>query len=131
MNKRRLLKLADLLEKDAKNKKGIFFDLSVWGWVGNEEEPLSCGTTACAMGLAAISGAFKRQGLRCRFDEGGGIRIGFGRRWDALLAARRLFGITDSEARQLFLYSGDIAKIRGAAGERAVARRIRDFVSAA
>lgn len=71
--KRRALKLADLLEKDAKNKKGIRFDLSTVFTATALEEgkdipsdyvpEVSCGTTACAMGLAAISGEFKRAGL--------------------------------------------------------------------
>lgn len=74
--KRRLLKLADMLEADAKNKKRIKFDLDFVGepssgeermahWVGKIKwkPEVSCGTTACAMGLASISGEFKKAGL--------------------------------------------------------------------
>ena len=56
MNKKRLLKLADLLEADAKNKKGIKFDYWATANLADPKEPISCGTSACAMGLAALSG---------------------------------------------------------------------------
>lgn len=128
MNKRRLLKLAGLLEANAKNKKGVRFNLTTWGFVEDEEQPISCGTTACAMGLAAVSGAFARQGLKCRIRYGG-IDIGFGRRWDPMIAARRLFEIDDHEASRLFISTGGLCAITGAAGELAVAKRIRDFVA--
>lgn len=54
--KKRLLKLADLLMKDARNKKGVMFDLSLLAKKenGGDPEP-TCGTKACAMGLAAIT----------------------------------------------------------------------------
>ena len=72
MNKRRLLKLADLLEADAKNKRGLQFNLSEWGTSLDYGSPasISCGTTACAMGLAVLSGAFKRAGLSNFFPKG-------------------------------------------------------------
>ena len=65
MNKRRLLKLADLLEADAENKTGVQFDLKGWGHSHDDDTPVavSCGTTACAMGLAVLSGAFADAGL--------------------------------------------------------------------
>jgi hypothetical protein len=62
VNKKRLLKLADLLEADAKNRKGIKFDLGTvamssaedGNFIKGELEPsVSCNTVACAMGLAA------------------------------------------------------------------------------
>jgi hypothetical protein len=136
MNKQRLLKLADLLKADAKNKKGLKFDLSTVGessdWLDGEEfrPGVDCGTTACAMGLAAVSGAFKRAGLSYRVDDDqinttmNGRRVGYDR------AAMRLFGISLGEADFLFTpsyYFGQ--EIRGAVGERLVARRIRDFVA--
>lgn len=130
MNKRRLLKLADLLEADAKNKKGIKFDLCTVG-VSDTEGQLNCGTSACAMGLAAISGAFKRSaGLSFRMT---GYSIdttinGRVRKFDE--AAKKVFEITYGEAFFLFFplaYPGD--KLHGARGERYVAKRIRDFVA--
>lgn len=130
MHKRRLLKLADLLEADAKNKKGIKFDLGTWGTIGDEEKPLSCGTTACAMGLAAVSGAFSRQGLKHDPDY---YRITFlwkGSRIDGLPAAQKLFDISMRQAEEFFLPNGD-HPIDGAKAEKALAQRIRDFVAAA
>jgi hypothetical protein len=130
MNKRRLLKLADLLEADAKNKKGIKFDLNGWGDCSDGEEvSLSCGTAACAMGLAVLSGAFKRAGLaNASYDKSSilpaiGIQTGFD-------AARVLFDISWDDACFLF-YAGNYphTKSRGAAGEVYVAKRIRDFVA--
>lgn len=141
MNKRRLLKLADLLEEDAANKKGVKFDLGSWAtpsegmtFANTKEVPVDCNTSACAMGLACISGAFKREGLTYEFDYshiyGGHIlepnhegNIGFA-------AARSLFDINDADS--YFLFDPDeypTSKTKGAAGERFVARRIRDFVA--
>ena len=143
MNKKRLLKLADLLEADASNRRGIKFNLSTV--ITPSEKlpanakaiPVSCGTQACAMGLAAISGAFKRQGLSYRMEhnEEYGIQIDttmFGNDMDYDDAAMELFEITYEEAHFLFTpssYEGDDIPIIGARGERYVAKRIRDFVA--
>lgn len=139
VGRRRLLKLADLLEADAKNKKGIRFDLSTWANVDPSAEPsVSCGTTACAMGLAAISGAFKRAGLSygpvdCGIENCGlcagkmEVRLGRDTGFDAAMV---LFDVNTDEAGWLFAgssYPED--KIQGAAAERCVAKRIRDFVA--
>ena len=45
MNKKRLLKLADLLEADANNPKGIKFDMGTWGDGKGEVADVSCRTT--------------------------------------------------------------------------------------
>lgn len=87
MNKRRLLKLADLLEEDAANAKGVKFDLRVVAchakkhkeaptspyddgryFRPGERPTLDCGTAAGAVGLAVLSGAFKRQGFTYQID---------------------------------------------------------------
>jgi hypothetical protein len=141
MNKRRLLKLVDLLEADAKNKKGIKFDLGTVGRPSNSElnfkvgelEPaVSCNTAACAMGLAAISGAFKRQGLSYVITRFGDINCTLeGRERFYAAAAARLFEISEAEAMFLFSPSEyrDEEPTIGAKGERYVAKRIRDFVA--
>lgn len=131
MNKKRLLKLADLLEADAKNKNGIMFDMGTFGWVEDEKKPVSCGTQACAMGLAGLSGAFKRAGLAAQIHENGSV----GFRWNGrkvlsgFTAAERLFEIGSYEANDLFgSESVQINGGQGAAAELAVAKRIRQFV---
>lgn len=58
--KRRLLKLADFLEKLPKER----FDFS--RWVGNNwggKSNLSCGTSACAIGWASTIPSFRKAGL--------------------------------------------------------------------
>lgn len=131
MNKRRLLKLADLLEADAKNKKGVQFDLMMWGQVEDPRKPLSCGTTACAMGLAAVSGAFKKQGLSYEVQLNGCLYISCNEIGGGFNSASELFSISSSEAHWLFDYPsyGENAIGTGAQGERMVATRIRNFVA--
>jgi hypothetical protein len=137
IGKRRLLKLADMLEADAKNKKGIKFDIGTVGYTCDEttKPTLSCGTTACAMGLAAISGKFKRAGLSYSFQENNpeGVHISttmYGTEVSYIDAAIQLFDISFLEAGLLFSpghYPDD--KSEGAKGEREVAKRIRRLVA--
>jgi hypothetical protein len=135
MNKRRLLKLADLLDADAKNKNGIKFDLGGWGSSEHGPVAVSCGTTACAMGLAVISGAFKKAGLSNYFSENSRsiapvFRSTGGKHHDGFEAAEALFQISSDTATWLFgrhSYSNSLG--HGARGERAVAKRIRDLVA--
>lgn len=135
MNKRRLLKLADLLEEDAANKKGVKFDLGTVGeasdWRVEKFEPgLNCGTIACAMGLAAISGAFKRAGLSYRVRDQDIETTIKRRRISYVIAAIKIFEIDEPAAHFLFTpgnYGSDHPQ--GARGERRVAKRIRDFVA--
>lgn len=147
MHKDRLLKLADLLEADAANPKGLKFDLGSWvapadRWSFEQKPdaatiPISCGTSACAMGLAVLSGAFAEYGLTSAIIEREGPEAG---KFNYLLfpqlghatgfeAAEVLFAINDGDSRYLFdpdFYSAD--RHVGAEAERDVAARIRDFV---
>jgi hypothetical protein len=142
MNKRRLLKLADLLEADAKNRRGVKFDLGVVGnaeKVENGKVSLDCGTTACAMGLAAISGAFKRAGLGYKItDVGYGFGASFyigttvnGRKCDYDDAAIEIFDLTYDQANFLFTpgWYPPGMNLMGGKAERFVAKRIRDLVA--
>jgi hypothetical protein len=132
MKKSRLLKLADLLDENAANKKGVKFYYYAWGWVKNLKKPMSCKTTACALGLAAISGRFKRVGLGFTLGKLDGS-IGFmvkGRPMSPLPAAKRIFGLTSGQAEYIFAGSGGLPTPSGARAERAVAKRIREFVRA-
>ncbi len=144
MNKRRLLKLADLLEADAKNKKGVKFDLGVWAAPADNynhlfdtptpEVMVSCQTSACAFGLACISGTFKHSGLSYLIERsiiGGGYQLvpTFNGKTE-LEAAQELFGIDTDASEFLFMPENyPDSKLTGAAGERYVAKRIRDFVA--
>lgn len=140
MKKARLMRLVKLLRKDAANKNGVRFNLAIWArpseprcrWHKTPADiPVNCGTSACAMGLAVISGEFEKEGLRARFDY---------RSYDIVMhpalgtfvgldAAAALFGIDYVEASWLFspaYYQSTLRK--GAKGERAVADRIAKFV---
>lgn len=127
MNKARLLKLAGLLEADAANRKGIMFDMSTWGRISDAKNPVSCNTTACAMGLAAISGKFKRAGLGYRMRGLNQILITMRGRDGAISAAAELFDIPECQAHVLFTVWRGTG--RGARSERALARRLREFVA--
>lgn len=130
----RLLKLAELLEADAVNPHGIKFDLSQWGSTSDADDTtvsVSCGTHACAMGLAVVSGAFAEHGL---FNASGapwriipGMVTSGSREFRA---AAELFDIQREEAEWLFLDDsyGDEVLI-GSEGELIVASRIREFVA--
>ena len=144
MNRDRLLKLADLLEADAANDKGIKFDLryvairSEWlddhtaerDFAPADVVPFDCGTAACAVGLAVVSGAFKEEGLTYRVSEYFGVVPVFGRHdgWGA--AEEAFFELTEEQSDFLFQstqYPRGLSS--GADGERYVAQRIRDFVA--
>jgi hypothetical protein len=136
LQKRRLLKLASLLQTDAKNKKGIRFDINIVACNVNgknfnpkEIVPLDCGTSACAMGLASISGAFKKQGLSYRVQDGSLRNTFNGWVVDFDKAAMKLFGVTIEQAHYLFNPNAYPFKNRvGAAAEREVVRRIKRVV---
>lgn len=148
MKKKRLLKLAALLRADAANKKGLQFNMSHWAAPTGRfnsvfyEEPkklpeVSCGTSGCALGLAVLSGAFKRAGLTALYHDNNrngiimepaiadpeyGTRTGFD-------AAMTLFGITPTQSWYLFGPTYYPKEYRTAAkGERYVAKRIERFV---
>jgi hypothetical protein len=141
IGKRRLLKLADMLEEDAKNKKGLKFNIAVVGvpmkgmqQLEDDEVPkdyqpkLDCGTSGCAMGLAAISGRFKRAGLSYELVDAMIETTMNGRVVDYDIAAQELFNITGMESHYLFSPFEYPFGTVGAKGERYVAKRIRQFV---
>lgn len=140
LGRRRLLKLADLLEEDANNKKGIKFDMETWG-ESKWKPDMSCNTKACALGLAALSGRFRSSGLRYKihdyWDEvGAGNSIDIGMRcddgtvdFDETNAACVLFNITEEQADFLFIDPAGVVGFNGARGERKMAKLIRKFVA--
>ena len=146
MQKKRLLKLAALLEADAKNKRGIKFDLYIVAAPSRENSDkkdfkpqVTCGTTACAMGLAAVSGAFKRKeagGLSFIIGNGSNV-VGemdihttvMGKKMSYDNAAEKIFHISRVAARYLFAPRSYLGRpTKGAEGELYVAQRIRSFV---
>lgn len=134
----RLLKLANLLEADAKNKKGVKFDLEYWGGIPSLDHNVKppeiradCSTAACAVGLACISGAFKRSGLTYTIGAkaryyGNNIKPVYGSLTE-FAAAQAFFSIQRDDFSHLFS-STCYTQTEGAVAERAVAKRIRAFV---
>lgn len=146
----RLRRMVALLERDAANPEGVMFDLSTWASPSDantenphgvwekpvETIPVSCGTSACAMGLAAISGEFQAEGLGFEYMGGtrnytiiptlteNGVARGSG-----FLAAAHLFGITLGAAEYLFDPENYDECPVGAEGEKEVADRITAFLA--
>lgn len=119
MNKEKLLLGAALLEKHAESGE-YEFDMEQWGKV----KP--CGTSCCAMGLFAMSGAFNGLGF---YVKEMGHRIGLilgGNRVDGFSAGSRVFDISNEESYNLFEPKGVLDF--GPDGMRAKARQIRRFV---
>jgi hypothetical protein len=119
LDQKKLKKLANLLRKDAVNPEGIQFDMHDWGAVSNPRKPMSCGTTACAMGLAAISKTFK--GLD--YDPQSADFYWKGAPIYGIDAAMHLFGLTYNQAVTLFS-GGGMKRSTGGEAEKEEARRI-------
>jgi hypothetical protein len=103
--KKRLLRLAKLLRKDAKCKTGVKFNMGDWGSTEDEATKLgmNCGTQACALGLAAISGEFKREGLSFKTHIANTIDFVYkGRSCGPIEAAVATFDIPECVADYIF-----------------------------
>jgi hypothetical protein len=135
MNRENLAKLEALLIADAGNKNGIRFNINdvgtirqdpLWRKVTLSTRPvLSCRTSGCAMGLAAMSGQFDRLGYTVGRSGWVAIRLD-GAEQTYSFAAMQIFDIDYPTARFLFspdYYPSELEE--GAAGELEVARRIR------
>lgn len=137
-----MLRLATLLENDAENKKGVKFDMGDWIVPDYDSVPdetnwkpkMSCDTIVCAWGAAALSGIFKKQGVT--WDHSGTfMRIRYTgcnpNDVSNMESARVFFDISHLEVSYLFggtyYPAGDRYRM-GAAGERYVAKRLRNFV---
>lgn len=139
MNIDRLLRLAVLLEDDARNSVGLQFNLNTWAKCGPDDVPtVACGTQACAVGLACLSGEFTNEGLLFKtsigHDSTGPVvqitpRYKDWVDWDAV---EEFFEIDDDASYELFVaseYRRDDLPTKGAEAEMAVANRIREFVA--
>lgn len=141
MNKERLLRLADLLEVDAKKPDGIKFDLGDWAYRAvprkgetssmftvDEAIPLNCNTAACAIGLAALSGVFAKDGLTYAITDRGTLtpKVGADYGFDAV---EKFFDLPERDSCFLFDWSKYPEELRqGAEAELYVAQRIRQYV---
>lgn len=148
-----LLRLADLLEADAANPKGVKFALDAWAQDARHEDPgfhslpwakvmalkydmdiqiipVDCNTAACAMGLAAISGAFLEEGLTWKINSyyTKGVLIPCFGEAQGFDAARALFDISKVAAEQLF-DATHYEVIKGVDAELEVASRLRGLVA--
>lgn len=145
MRKELLLRLADLLEADAANPNGVKFNLDNWAQdarfdplqvlydpVNTTEIPLDCRTAACAIGFAALSGAFKDEGLAWKISGSGYLIPTFKVRNrhddEGFDAAASLFEINYRQAEYLFAPDCYVPT-KGRGAELAVADRIRAFVN--
>jgi hypothetical protein len=125
MNKERLLRLADFLEKEVPAEQ---FNMERWatGEVGQ------CGTMACAFGWATKIPEFASAGLKLSLtpfdDDGREVLSGnvHFHDWCGFEAARLFFDISDTQASYLF-YDGNY--MDGARDIGDVVARIRDFVA--
>jgi hypothetical protein len=134
----RLLKLADLLEQDADNPKGVKFDLGLWATHGSRGkfpdklEKLDCKTTACAVGLACLSGVFAADGLTWTPDKHDNAIEPIFAGEDGFPAVEAFFGLSWKQSSYLFTddaYQRDCLPTQGAEAERLVAKRIREMVA--
>lgn len=164
MNVERLTRMRDLLRRDAANPTGVKFDLGTWAAPadGSGDGPstfelpaefdrnpghsgytvpevikvdVSCGTQACAFGLAAISGEFAAEGLTYEFLLTCGRPSMRGHLmptydgYHGMSAAARLFHISDNDASYFFDPEHYDGTPKEAEGELLVAQRIDDFIN--
>lgn len=135
--KRRLLKLANFLEKLPPERFG-FATWVGYNWEGKAN--LSCGTTACALGWASTIPSFRKLGLRLfKINEytvaGGGVvalkeatLADREQAWNATLAAtNKIFGLNRIQTEWLF--TPDLCNgLSRSSSAQEVASHIRNFV---
>lgn len=132
MNAERLLKLADVLERDAYQLHGVKFDLLSIITVDDPKlgPGMNCGTMACALGIWALCGEFEGVTIsRVERTTGKDFDVEYQNTTNRD-AAEIYFDISGDVSAWLFLnqyYTG--LPTEGEAGERAVAARIRAFVA--
>lgn len=119
LRKKRLMRLALAIAVDTNDDTGgdgpIDFDMAEWGRHYGDHKPEEknfCGTTACALGTAAMIPEFKRAGLRMEWqdetaeymDDGNQewvANVKFGKKTD-ILAGAAFFGLSKQDAVGLF-----------------------------
>lgn len=131
INTERLGRLAGLLEQYTETPKGPRFDLCGWSHCDYRRggflwlQTVECGTTACAVGLACLSGEFIKDGLG--FVRFAGVMLPTYAGEDNWPAIESFFGLNEDQSRALF--SEDAYKVsRGPVAAAAVAHRIRRMI---
>lgn len=117
MNKRKLLKLAKLLETRQEWRPRIQFSFRLWS--------SDCKPAGCACGLAALSKKFKGLGIGADGDlvyQRGYICV------NGFDAVQLCFDLSDEDASYLCSLEGYRESQTFCCGELAVANRIREFV---
>jgi len=133
MNIERLERLAQILDGYVKDSSGRKFDLG-GGWATPRtrrvgflwRKQIECGTTACAVGLACLSGQFAADGLCYLINDDGQLLPMYDEvnNWEAV---EQFFGLSRKQAHRLF-YEGSYAVSTGPRAALAVARRIRNTI---
>lgn len=127
----RLERLAVLLDQHVERPGANEFDLSEWGIIATRRggflwlKQVECGTCACAVGLACLSGAFIEDGLR-HIKDGSHIDPLYAG-LNGYAAVRAFFGLTKDQALTLF-NAGHYEISAGPIAAAAVAHRIRQLV---
>ena len=128
----RLSRLADLLERDAEVTSR--FDLTDWGTFETKRtgflglKKVSCNTTACAVGLACISGEFEADGLDYRVTRDNQLVPEYAGAAN-FAAVNRFFGLEQADSNYLFYVDSYEGATRGPAAAKAVSARLREFVA--
>lgn len=119
--------LAEELEKNAANPRGMKFDLSTWfGDKENMSMAPDCGTVGCAVGLACLMPEFKKEGLTVEFGTFAMCpRYRKQSGWDAVEA---FFGLNYDDSEHLFSVDAyEDGPTTGAEAELRVAKRLRKY----
>jgi hypothetical protein len=124
----RLQTLMDLLKEDASDPNGIQFNIKIWANNPDETPRRDCGTQACALGLAAVSGRFPD--LRLKKDYPSYQFMPIYNNQNGLKAAMELFDLKINEAEFIFSSWGYRERFSwGSAAEHEVIQRIQDLIN--
>lgn len=127
MNKERLLKLAEVLETDSHGRiltvpgnGKVEFDMGLVLWTDRDPKEHKCGTSACAMGYAALHPWFIKRGL---YAVGENVKVKGRTVCSSFDAAEYFFSISSHQSSELF------GGHNGNETPKQVAKRIRKFVA--
>jgi len=113
MKRKKLLEIADMLDKFRETTTRHFSMMSFWS---DYNRGTSCGTSCCAIGWAIKKKILPKT---WKFD---GLRWPYYKHLEGWEAIQEYFGLSVSDANHLFLEKGSMEK------PKTVAKRIREFV---